>query len=144
MQNRAKTVLKYPAFKIIVFLPLSCTKHGLFVYRTIWESRRFALSIFQCECDKQLYLNESIYNATDFFYSNSELPFSETKTPGNNLEQNIGVWAGGSTGAPLPPPTDIFTVGQKSMRDFVYVCEKYRILGKSFWYVRKYFGMFAN
>ena len=45
---------------------------------------------------------------------------------------------------PPPPPTDIFTVGQKSMRDFVYVCEKYGILGKSFWYVRKDFGMFAN
>ena len=147
MQNRAKTVLNYPAFKIIVFVPLSCTKHGLFVYRTIWESRRFALSIFQCECDKQLYLNGSIYNATDFFYSYSELPFSETKTPGNNLEQNIGVWAGGGGGGgghrrPLPPPPTSLRSGRNPCvilymfaKSTGYIREKFLVCPKRFWHV---------
>ena len=27
---------------------------------------------------------------------------------------------------------------------FLYVCEKYGILGKMFWYVRKHFGMFSK
>jgi hypothetical protein len=28
--------------------------------------------------------------------------------------------------------------------NFLYACEKYGILGKMYWYVRKHFGMFAK
>jgi hypothetical protein len=72
----------------------------------------------------------------------------------------IGVWAGGVGGRGAQAPPKCLQSGRNPCvirekhknfgkimlcpEKFLYVCEKYGILGKMFWYVRKHFGLFAK